>query len=281
MNKNAQGNLRFADSLPMIHLKEIQNYVDEGLVEQAEQALDNLLELGPKNTEAMKLRAMLYERSGRFMQESKMWERIGRVDGEDDDYLVYLERRQSEERERFYFTDDLPGGGRRFLAYPRNVVYSAMAALLGCVFFLIYARTAGAADPKNQSTTLVIFAVCVMAPWLAIGVAYLKSIRHVSVSSNGIEIALRFRDVTLDWGDVANAWIVHQFGPKNPQLALVLVPRDASIKAISIDLMLETTAIRARSHFLRDVEKHLKEISNVRLVEIFEKHLKGRGILSV
>ena len=265
----------------MIHLKQIQDFVSQGLAEQAEQALDNLLELGPKNTEAMKLRAMLYERSGRFMQESKMWERVGRIADDDQDYLAYLERRQSEERERFYFTDDLPDGGRRFLAYPRNVVYSSVAALLGCVFFLIYARTAGAADPKNQAVTLSIFALCVMAPWVAIGVAYLKSIRSISVSSTGIEIALRFGDVTLEWGDIANAWVVHQFGPKNPQLALVLVPRSATAKAISIDLMQETTAIRARSHFLRDVEKHIKEIATVRLAEVFEEHLKGRDILSV
>ncbi len=265
----------------MIHMKQIQSYVDQGMVEQAEQALDNLLELGPKNTEAMKLRALLFERSGRFMQESKMWERVGHIDSEDQDYLRYLERRQSEERERFYFTDELPDGGRRFLAYPRGVVYSATAALLGCLFFLIYARTASAADPRNQTTTLSVFALCVLAPWIAIGIAYLRSIKSVSVDAKGIEIAMRFRDVTIAWSDVANAWVVHQFGPRNPQLALVLVPKDASAKTISIDLMQETTAIRARSHFLRDVEKHFKGVSAVRLNEIFEQHLKGREILSV
>ena len=265
----------------MIHLKQIEDFVDQGLVERAEQALDNLLELGPKNTEAIKLRAMLYERSGQFMQESKMWERVGHVDDEDSDYLAYLVRRQNEERERFYFTDELPGGGRRFLAYPRGVVYSAVTALMGCVLFLVYARTAGAADPKNQVVTLVVFALCVLAPWLGIGIAYLRSIKSVTISSTGICVAMRFRDVSLDWSDVAHAWIVHQFGPKNPQLALILLPRDANTKAISIDLMLETTAIRARSHFLRDVEKHLKEIAPVRLAEIFDKHIKGRDILSV
>lgn len=265
----------------MIHMKQIQGYVDQGLAEKAEQALDALLELGPKNTEAMKLRALLFERSGQFMEESKMWERVGRVDAEDQDYLRYLERRQNEERERFYFTDELPDGGRRFLAYPRGVVYAAVAALMGCVFFLVYARTASAADPKNQLTTLAVFALCVLAPWFAIGVAWLRSIRSVSVDPNGIQVALRFREVTLAWKDVANAWIVHQFGPGNPQLALVIVPKDSGARTISIDLMQETTAIRARSHFVRDVEKHFKDVSTVRLVEVFEQHLKGRQILSV
>ena len=265
----------------MMHLKQIQSYVDQGLVEQAEQALDNLLELGPKNTEAMKLRALLFERSGRFMQESKMWERIGHIDSEDQDYLRYLERRQSEERERFYFTDDLPDGGRRFLAYPRGVVYSATAALLGCLFFLVYARTSSAADPRNQAATLTVFALCVLAPWVAIGISWLRSIKSVSVDAHGIQVSLRFRDVTIAWKDISNAWIVHQFGPANPQLALVLVPRDAGAKTISIDLMQETTAIRARSHFVRDVEKHMKDLTPVRLGDIFEQHLKGREILSV
>lgn len=265
----------------MIHMKQIQSYVDQGMVEQAEQALENLLELGPKNTEAMKLLALLFERSGRFMLESKMWERVGHIDGEDQDYLRYLERRQSEERERFYFTDELPEGGRRFLAYPRGVVYSAAAALLGCLFFLIYARTSAAADPRNQVTTLGIFALCVLAPWVAIGLSWLRSIKSISVDQNGIEIALRFRDITVAWKDVANAWIVHQFGPKNPQLALVIVPKDAGARTISIDLMQESTAIRARSHFVRDVEKHFKGVAPARLSDVFDQHLKGREILSV
>jgi hypothetical protein len=265
----------------MMHMKQIQQQFDQGLVEQAEQALDNLLELGPKNTEALKMRAMLYERCGQFMQESKIWERIGKIDGEDRDYLEYLERRQNEERERFFFTDELPGGGRRFLAYPRGVIYASAAALLGCLFFLIFARSATAADPTKQTVTLTVFGVCVLAPWVAIAIAYLRTIRSVSVSETGLEVALRFREVTVNWTDMAHAWIVHHIGPRNPQLALVLIPKDNSAAAISIDLMQGSTAIRARSQFVKDVERHIKDLETVRLTDVFEKHLSHRPILSV
>jgi hypothetical protein len=227
------------------------------------------------------MRAMLYERSGQFMQESKIWERVGKIDGEDADYLEYLGRRQDEEQDRVYLTDELPDGGRRFLAYPRRLVYASASALLGCMFFLIFARTATAADPNQQAITLAVFAILVLAPWVAIGVAYLRTIRHVSVSENGIEIAFRFSVVKVALEDLAHAWIVHDQSPRNPQLALVLIPKDEGASAVSIDLMLGTTAIRARSYFVRDVEKYVKDLGNVRLAEVFEKHLKHRKILSV
>lgn len=265
----------------MIHLKQINQFVDNGEVEKAEGALETLLELGPKNTEAMKIQALLHERRGRFMDESKTWERIGLVDEEDPDYLKYLERRQTEEREKYYFTDELPGGGRRFLAYPRGIIYSSAAALIGCLFFLAYARTPAAVATENQVRTLTVFAFCVIAPWLAIGIAYLKSLKSISILPSGIEIAMRFKTLTVKWVDLEHAWVVHNFGPKNPQLALLLLPKESGSRAVSIDLMESSTAIRARSHFLRAVESHCPQILNEQLSVIVTKHLTDRKILSV
>lgn len=265
----------------MIHMKQINQFVDDGDVEKAETALEALLELGPKNTEAMKLCALIYERSGRFMDESKMWERVGRVDEEDPDYLRYLERRQAEEREKYYFTDELPDGGRRFLAYPRGVIYSSVAALIGCLFFLVYARVPTAAAAENQLRTLTVFAFCVIAPWLAIALAYLTSIKSISVLPSGIEIALRFRTLKLSWSDVEQACLVHHFGPKNPQLALVLFPKDDQVRAISVDLMETTTAIRARSHFLRAVESYVPTIANWNAAKAIAGPLKERKLLTI
>jgi len=99
--------LQTTDKAPMHHLPEAQD------------ALDNLLSLAPKNTEALKLKGQIYSQEGRLLEEAKIWEQIFRFDNEDDDALIFFQQRQIEERESYYyFTDPLPDGGRGFLAHP-------------------------------------------------------------------------------------------------------------------------------------------------------------------
>jgi hypothetical protein len=106
----------------MLHVKQIRDIVDAGQTDEAHDALDQLWALGPHNTEALKLRAKLFEYEGRFAEEGKVWERVGSIDREDPDAVSWHLRKQLEDREHFYFTDDIPGGGRKFMAYPRSLV---------------------------------------------------------------------------------------------------------------------------------------------------------------
>src|SRR4051812_29827081 len=121
----------------MLHVKQIRAVIEAGEADQAHQALDQLLALGPNNTDALKLRASLLEHEGRFAAEAKIWEKIAVIDREDADAVAFLLRRQLEDREHFYFTDDVPGGGRRFMAYPRRLINHSALGLAGCVGFLV------------------------------------------------------------------------------------------------------------------------------------------------
>src|SRR5947208_1480115 len=113
-----------------MNVARIQQLAESGDIEGAHSALDSLLAMGPQNLEALKLRARLHEVAGRFNEEAKMWEKVAQIARDDDDLLDYLLRRQTEDRENFYFTDTLPGGGKRFLAFPRRMVRAATIGLL-------------------------------------------------------------------------------------------------------------------------------------------------------
>ena len=244
----------------MLHVKEITKIIDDGGTDEAHDALEQLLALGPNNTSALKLKARLFENSGRFREEGKVWDRIAAIDREDPDAVAYLLRRQVEDREHFYFTDEVSGGGRRFIAYPRSLVQLSVIGLIGCISFLLTTRLSvlfpALAAPEMM---LPSFAVLVMLPWVAIIAVYVRAIRHVTVSPTGISVATRLRSVSYHWTELSRVCLVQSMRPKGARLALMLVPKDSASQPVEIDLTQGTTAIRARSYLLQDITRFFNE----------------------
>ena len=240
----------------MMHVKQITEIIDAGATDEAHEALDQLLALGPNNTAALKLQARLYEYAGRFREESRVWDRIATIDREDQDAVAYLLRRQVEDREHFYFTDEVPGGGRRFMAYPRSLIQLSAIGLIGCISFLLTTRLAVAYTILGVPEVMIsIFATLVVAPWIAIIAVYIKAIRHVTVSPSGITVGTRLRLHSFSWSDLSRVALVQTLRPKGPKLSLMLVPKNPSSKPVEIDLTLGSTAIRARTYLLQDVAR--------------------------
>jgi hypothetical protein len=244
----------------MMHVKQITEIIDAGATDQAHVALEQLLALGPNNTAALKLQARLFEYEGRFVDESRVWDRIATIDREDPDAIAYLLRRQTEDREHFYFTDDLPGGGRRFVAYPRSLVLFSAIGLIGCLSFLLTTRLSGAypilAVPQVMLSS---FGVLVMLPWLAILTVYCRSIRSVIVSPTGITVATRLRTHAFNWPDLERVCLAQSSRNNAPCLSLLLVPKNPAMRPVEIDLTQHTTAIRARSYLVRDITRFFNE----------------------
>lgn len=257
----------------MLHVKQIRTIVDAGHSDEAHKALDELLALGPNNTEALKLRASLLEQEGRFAEEAKVWERIATIDREDQDAISYLLRRQIEDREHFYFTDDLPGGGRRFLVYPRRLINSSALGLLGCISFLITTRLASVMPILGEADTmLVLFGVFVMLPWLGIGIAYLRSLRSVIVNAQGITLivgGLSFkrqngfgigpRRLEFAWSALEKICLARSFDAHGHHLSLLFVPKDQNARLVEIDMNQATSVIRARSYLVREISRLFHE----------------------
>ncbi len=244
----------------MLHVKQIREIVDQGQSDEAHAALDQLLALGPNNTEALKLRARLLEAEGRFHEEARIWDRIAQVDREDPDAVAFLMRRQLEDREHFYFTDDVPGGGRRFLAYPRALINNSAMGLIGCIAFLLSTRLTPRfpvlADPVAM---LSLFGFFVMLPWLSIVWVYFRSIRSLTVSQTGVSVSTRVKTRVLAWGEIDKVYLARTFSPKGTGLTLVFLPKGQEVKPIEIDLNHGSSCIRARSYLVREISRHFQE----------------------
>lgn len=238
----------------------IQQKAESGDLEGAHSALDTLLEMGPNNIEAIKLRARLYQVTGHFTQEALMWEKIAQLAKDDDDLFDYLLRRQNEDRENFYFTDSLPSGGKRFLAYPRHMIKAATLGLLGCLTFLTMARLGQRFPILNHPFVMLgSFFSLVLAPWLGIMWSYGRSLRYVAVGMEGVEVATRFRVHRLPRNEVSKVIVAHDDRKDKWQLKLIVVTKDNTLPCFEIDFNENSTPIRARSYFVRELMRFYGE----------------------
>lgn len=262
-----------------MNVARIQKMAETGDLQGAHDALDTLLTMGPHNLEALKLRARLHEVAGRFHQEALLWEKVAQISRDDEDLLDYLVRRQTEDRENFYFTDTLPGGGKRFLAFPRRMVRSASIGLIGCLTFLTVARLGQVyAFLLHPVTMLTSFFVLVMAPWLGIIWSYARSIRHVSVTVEGVSVATRFKTHLLPRQEIDGVYMVHDDRRDTWKLSMVLITKDKNLPCVEIDFNENSTSIRARSYFAKELHRYYGEPEYCGKADLKSK-LQGRRVI--
>jgi tetratricopeptide (TPR) repeat protein len=244
----------------MKHVAQIRELIEVGKYAEASSFLEGLLDLGPKNTEALKLKAMLLRREGRYREEAEVWEKIAQVDREDQDAVEYYLERQTEDREYFYFTDDIMGVGRRFLAYPTHLIMRSAHGLVGCLVFLIFSKIGTQYPVLQQPTYLFLgFGLCVVWPWIRIISAYMRALKSITLTKRGIIVDARFRRVSRNWDEVSEIVMAYHEDEKNYSLSLVFIPKDHTSAWFEISLDDKQSSIRARRYFLRDVASVFKE----------------------
>jgi tetratricopeptide (TPR) repeat protein len=244
----------------MKHVTQIRKIVEQGHLDEAHKAIEDLLELGPKNLEALKLKAALFEHVGRFEDEENLWRRIIEIDNEDEDAIQYFQKAQLEDREHYYFTDPLPGGGRRFLAYPRTLVSVSFIGLVGCVSFLLLTRANGQMIVQSPMLLMGAFLLMVVSPWLAIVYLYVRTIRSINVTSAAIEVSTRFKTFRYAWPDIQQICLAHSGEPEEGELKLLILPREKNAPPMSIDFAEASSAVRARRHLIQEIRDHFQDI---------------------
>ena len=217
-------------------------------------ALDQLLSLGPGNIEALKLKCFLYSLEGKFREEFMAWEKVLDQDYEDPDARYFFRRRDMEEREGFYFTDSLSRGGRRFLAHPRSLINASLGGLLGCTIFLLvsgYARSyIMLASPLVSFSS---FFLCVILPWFFILLSWIRGLREVLITSEGVVFNARVKSYSLAWQNTESAFLAHLYTEGKQKLSLILIPSDPGGEVFELDLSRDSSTIRARSLFIDEV----------------------------
>jgi len=239
----------------MIHVKQIVELIDEGKSQEAEDALEQLLSLGPKNMEAMKLRAMILARQGRFSEELDVWTKVLKIDYQDTDALQWFEIQHLEEQEHHYFSDNITGGGARYLTYQKGLMKPMVFGLIGSLAFTFLTNLAMTHAPaliKNE-VLIVGFLAVVVAPLLMVMKAFLTSMYSLSIDKDGLSIQTRLARYGYKWNEIKEVFLSHEMNLAGPSLFLMVIPADQAKEPLAIDLNPDDTSIRSRRHLIQDV----------------------------
>ena len=227
--------------------------MEDGQVQEAKDALENLLYLGPNNVDALKIKAGILSAEGRFKEEEQIWYQILEINEEDEDTLDYIHQKQID----FYFTDDLPEGGRRFLAYPRALVKISLLGLIGCISFLLVTKLAESKSWElGAEMIFTSFLILVISPWVAIIYIWVRSLKTITISYRGIDVTTRLKNHKFAWDDLERISLTHSINPFEPDLSLLLVPKDQELRPLKIDLNEGSSSIRARTFLVNEIQSH-------------------------
>jgi hypothetical protein len=134
------------------------------------------------------------------------------------------------------------------------MVRAAATGLIGCVIFLVMARLAGVWPVLNQPVIMLAsFAILVISPWFAILASYARSLRYVTISKEGLEIATRFKVHKMPWASVDRVILAQDDRHDTYRLSLVVMAKDDGQFNFELDFNENTTPIRARSYFVREI----------------------------
>ena len=246
--------------------------MEQGQVDEARGALDDLLALGPGNLEALKVKAAIFGSEGRFRDEEQIWHQILEANPEDEDAVEYVQQRQID----FYFTDDLPGGSRRFLAYPRALVKISLLGLIGCVSFLLLTKVAEqekwSFGPELIFASFFFFVIC---PWIGILASWSTSLKNIVTGLDGLIIATRFKSYAYKWTELKSICLVYANNPLDPDLRLMFTPSDGS-RPILVDLNEGSSSIKARTYLVNELSHYFPEITYSHEDQVLATELRPR-----
>ena len=245
----------------MMHVKQINELIETGKAYEAEDALEQLLALGPKNTEALKLKAYILSSQGRFEEELETWLRILKIDTEDQDATSWLQTRHLEEQEHRYFTDQLPGGGFKYLTYQRGLLKPMIFGLIGSLSFTFFTNIAisqvqALAKPEFLITG---FLAVVLLPMIWVAKAYLTTMHSLKLDRSGISISTRLKTLSYNWDEFEDVFLCHVSNHSKSDLALTFIPKDTTKPSFEIDLNPDETSIRSRHHLIDNVAETFKK----------------------
>ena len=76
--------------------------------DEAMEALENLLYLGPQNIEALSIKAKILRQQGKFEDEYNIWKKIFDIDPENEDAHFYFEKNTQKKKKDFTLQTNYP-----------------------------------------------------------------------------------------------------------------------------------------------------------------------------
>lgn len=242
-------------------IEKIKFLMDEGKLIEAQIALELFLDLGPNNLEALKLKALLYSQKGLFQKEYETWVQIANLDPEDLDTHNYFDLHFLEEKEKFYFTDVIPGGGRRFLLHPEALLEACGTGFVSCLTFLILGQIPLLSYFLSIPTISFFFiGVFVVLPWVGILKAYLKMPADIWVTPIGFAVSSRLQKFEISWSEVEEIFVVYTPSKHSFSLEIFIIPKNRNTEFVRIEISRDRSIVKARRFFIMEMLYYFKEI---------------------
>jgi hypothetical protein len=256
----------------MKHVADAKKFIDSGMSAQALEVLENLLDLAPKNHEALRLKAMILDAQGRFNESLLILRDLARFDGISDQTVRDLERRSFEEREVAVYSELTPEG-RWYFSFPAMQLWISLYGFLGCAVFLVISPGMIGGDMASALPRIITsFFFLVALPWIILMAVHMVGIKKILVGLTEIRICKRFSEVRIPWTHIDCAAMEHSADIRDEQLFLILYGKASGINGDSrrpvlarFNVSPKRSVVRARRHFVRSILTHIDSIIYVTL----------------
>jgi hypothetical protein len=241
----------------MKHIRDAQKLLDAGDGPGTLAVVENLLELAPKNVEALRLKARVLDGWGQFEDSLNLLRRIAFIDNYSDESMADLEARVQEEREALVFSELAPEG-RWYFAFPRSQIWISLYGFFGCASFLLLSTQWLNQGAARLQELLVAFVVLVVVPWVALSVVHFSGVKKVLVGLDGIRICKRFNSQTYSWKQLSVAVIEYDRNLLSSHLKLILYSQENMKQPLlELNISEKNCVVRARRHFVRCVLSYM------------------------
>lgn len=252
-----------ADTSRMKHVNDALKLYNAGDGTGSLQILDNLLDLAPRNPEALRLKARILDAWGRFDESYQVLLSLSQLPNPSDEVVQEIEQRASEEREAILFSE-LTSEGRWYYSFPGAQLLLSIVGLIGCALFLGTSSQANYANPNEVIAVILSFCFLVLLPCIFLLVIQFTGIKKILVGLRGISVSTRFSETSYGWDELKSAVVEYDPDPRVDFLRLKVFGLSESKEPIlSLDVSRAKSVVRARRHFLKNVLTHMDTVCYV------------------
>lgn len=244
----------------MKHLTDAQKLLTEGDSVAALGIIEGVLDLAPRNPEALRLKATVLDSWGRFDDSLTTLHHLSQMSGLSDEVMREIGRRAQEEKEAIVYSE-LTHEGRWYFAFPALQIWISLYGFAGCGIFLLLSPSLLNQGPERFSDLLQAFGFFVVLPWLALMAVHLIGVKRILVGLQGIRVCTRFKEKNYSWDTLGVGVIEYDQDFKTGHLRLLIFSKnDRTAPVLKFDISRKTSVVRARRHFVRNILSYLDTV---------------------
>jgi tetratricopeptide (TPR) repeat protein len=244
----------------MKHLNHAKQYLENGQAQKALDIIDHILELAPKNPEALKLKAHIFESWGYFDKSLQILQDILKLQCSlSKDALQKLRHYYEEEKEDLLFTRLTPSG-RAYFHFSYWEFWICIFGILGCSSFLALYYKASVLFSSNF-WIYPAFVTLVLAPFSFLFIHKYFKVSAIILNGQGLVICKRFQKLKIVWEEVRHVQVVYDEDIQTHFLKLKFYFKEKTRQELFIDISSKSSDVKARRHFTKSILAYVDSFS--------------------